>query len=370
MVKLTVNIQRNEDLSYPIYIGSGVLGKIKDEVIKCSSSSVVVITDSIVSRLYLSLMISYLKVLNLPIHVIIIPTGEKYKNRKTKEYIENEMLRFKVDRKGIVVAFGGGVVGDIAGFVSSTYLRGINFIQVPTTLLSMVDSSIGGKVGVDTPYGKNTVGAFHQPKSVIIDTMFLDTLPEIQYKNGLVEVIKHAIIRDEDFFKFLEDNHDSIVNKDDEIVAKMIEISCRIKKEVVEADEREVTGLRQILNFGHTVGHAIELFSNYRILHGLAVGVGIVVESFISTKINVMKKSDYDRIVDIMKLYKIPTTLRDLGVKNDSRAISNMIEFMKGDKKSLKSQINMSLPKSIGRMVDTYAITIEPRIIIDALKVI
>lgn len=367
MVKLSVNIFRNEDLSYPIYVGSNILDRLKDEIVKLNPSHVVIVTDTVVSRLHLDYIIKSVQGLNIPISTIVIPSGEKFKNRKVKEYIEDEMLKLKIDRKGLVIGFGGGVIGDISGFVSATYLRGINFILVPTTLLSMVDSSIGGKVGIDTPYGKNMIGAFHQPKAVIIDVSFLDTLPEVQFRNGLVEIIKHSIIKDKGLFEFLYQNRSSVVSKNYETLVKVIEWSCRIKKEVVEKDEKE-TGPRKILNFGHTVGHAIETMSNYKILHGFAVSVGMNVESLISRNIGVLSDRDYESVLKILKDYQLPTTLRDIKFKLNDKGIIKLIDLMKGDKKSIKSNINMSLPRTIGEMVETFTLTIEPKHIVEALK--
>lgn len=367
MIKLSVNVFRNEDLSYPIYIGSRIFDNLKEEIIRLTPSHVVIITDSIVSSLHLNHVVKSIQELNIPVSTIVIPSGEKFKDRKTKEYIENEMFKLKVDRKGLIVGFGGGVVGDISGFVAATYLRGINFILVPTTLLSMVDSSIGGKVGIDTPYGKNTIGAFHQPKAVIIDVSFLDTLPEVQFKNGLVEIIKHSIIRDRELFEFLSQNRGSIISKNYESLVKIIEWSCRIKKEIVEKDEKE-TGLRKILNFGHTVGHAIETMSNYKVLHGFAVSVGMSVESLISRNIGILSDEDYMSILKILEDYQLPTNLRDIKYKLSDKDIIKLIDLMKGDKKSLKFNINMSLPRTIGEMVETFTLTVEPHQIIEAIK--
>lgn len=367
MIKVNVNILRNEDLSYPIYIGRGVLKVLDEEVRKLSPTSLVVITDNVVFRLHWKIFEDKVKRIGLPYYLIVIPSGEKHKNRDTKEFIEDRMLKYGVDRKGVVIALGGGVIGDIAGFVSATYHRGINFIQVPTTLLAMVDSSIGGKVAVDTPYGKNTIGAFHQPKSVIMDLSFIDTLPDVQFRNGLVEILKHALIRDREFYDFLIKNKTLITHRDDMILSEIIRRSCEIKKEVVEKDEKE-TGLRKILNFGHTVGHAIESFYNYKILHGFAVSVGMVVESLISAKLSILPEDEYNKVVEFLKLFNMPIRFKDLNVCLSDKHISKMIDFMKGDKKSVAKEIKMSLIKRIGETVDSYVITVEPSIIFSSLK--
>lgn len=367
MIKLSVNILRNEDLSYPIYIGRGVLKVLEDEINRLSPTSLVVITDSNVYKLHWKFFEGKLKKIGIPYYLIVIPSGEKYKNRDTKEFIENRMLEDGIDRKGIVVALGGGVIGDIAGFVAATYHRGINFIQIPTTLLAMVDSSIGGKVAVDTPYGKNTIGAFHQPKAVIMDTTFLETLPEVQFKNGFVEILKHSLIKDREFYEFLVKNRVLIMHRDDIYMSEIIRRSCEIKKDVVEKDEKE-TGLRKILNFGHTVGHAIESFYNYRILHGLAVSVGIVVESLISFKLGILPEDEYKKVLELLRLFDLPVSFRDLGIHLNEKSISKIVELMKGDKKSLAKEIKMSLIKRIGEVIDSYVMTVEPSIIHSSLR--
>lgn len=367
MIKLSVNILRNEDLSYPIYIGRGILKVLEDEINRLSPTSLVVITDSNVYKLHWKSFEGKLKKIGIPYYLIVIPSGEKYKNRDTKEFIENRMLEDGIDRKGVVVALGGGVIGDIAGFVAATYHRGINFIQIPTTLLAMVDSSIGGKVAVDTPYGKNTIGAFHQPKVVIIDTLFIDTLPDVQFKNGLVEILKHSLIKDREFYEFLVKNRVLIMHRDDIYISEIIRRSCEIKKDVVEKDEKE-TGLRKILNFGHTVGHAIESFYNYRILHGLAVSVGIVVESLISFKLGILPEDEYKKVLELLRLFDLPVSFRDLGIRLNEKSISKIVELMKGDKKSLAKEIKMSLIKRIGEVIDSYVMTVEPSIIHSSLR--
>ena len=365
-MNVNVNIFRNEDLSYTIYIGKDILDSLIEEINLLSPSSLVVVTDKVVESLHLGYLKRYLDSVPFKYYVISIPPGEKYKNRKTKEMIENEMLRLKVDRKATIIAFGGGVIGDVAGFVASTYHRGINYIQLPTTLLSMVDSSIGGKVAVDTVYGKNTIGAFYQPKAVVMNLSFLSTLPDDHFKNGLVEVLKHSLIKDKGFYEFLKKNFDLIITRNYEVLEKMIEWSCRIKKEIVENDEKE-SGLRKILNFGHTVGHAIETVSNYKILHGFAVSVGMVVESLISVKLGFLSKESYNDIVDLLRIFSLPITFRDIKLKPSYDLFSKIVEYMRGDKKSILGEIKISLPTEIGKMVDSFVVSVEPKIIFESL---
>ncbi len=365
MREIKLNIVRNEDLSYSVFICSSEWGGLLDKVVNSiSPTSVVIVTDTIVSKLHLGVLVSYLPK-SIDYIVVEIPAGEKYKTRRTKEYIENRMLEFGVDRKGLLVAFGGGVVGDLGGFVAATYMRGIPFIQVPTTLLSMIDSSIGGKVAVDTPYGKNMIGAFYQPKAVVINVDFLKTLPSEQIRNGLAEVIKHAIIADRNFFDFLLENRDDILGLINDKLEELIAIGCSIKKNVVESDEKE-SGLRKILNFGHTVGHAIESVSNYKVLHGFAVSVGMVIESRIANKIGILPKEDLEKIREILSLYGLPTSLRELRLK--PKVIGDMVRFMRSDKKSVSGEIHMSLPRRIGEMIDSFSVPIEESLIISTLK--
>jgi len=365
MREIRLNIVRNEDLSYSVFICSSEWGSVLNKVVSSiKPTSVAIVTDTIVSKLHLRSIVSYLPE-GINYVTVEIPAGEKYKTRKMKEYIEDKMLKFGVDRKGLVIAFGGGVVGDIGGFVAATYMRGIPFIQVPTTLLSMIDSSIGGKVAVDTPYGKNMIGSFYQPKAVVINVDFLKTLPSEQIKNGLAEVIKHAIIADKNFFDFLLENRNDILELVNDKLEELIEVGCSIKKKVVESDEKE-SGLRKILNFGHTVGHAIESVSNYKILHGFAVSVGMVIEAQVSNKIGILPKEDLEKIKEILSLYGLPTSLRELKLK--PRIISDMVRFMRSDKKSISGEIHMSLPKRIGEMIDSFSLPVEESLILSVFR--
>ncbi len=369
-MKLYVSLKKEIDYSYPIFIGYKLLSDnsfvsfLEENFSKYSN--LVLVVDKRVLELhysYIESLLSRLKVKNL---IIPINSGEKYKNRRTKEYIEDTMFKNRIDRKSLLMALGGGVIGDLAGFTAATYMRGIDFVQVPTTLLSCVDSSIGGKVGIDTPFGKNLLGAFYQPKMVVIDTYFLSTLPEREFLNGMAEVIKHSIISDINFFEFLDRHYSEILAKKASI-EEIITMSCKIKKDVVEVDEKE-TGIRRVLNYGHTVGHAIEALSNYKILHGFAISVGMVVEAKISSIIGLLPESDVTRIINLLKKYNLPTTFENLRIKVDDKFITQMISKMGIDKKSQKGDIYMSLPISIGKMVPSGAIQIPIDAIIKAIK--
>ncbi len=297
-----------KDRSYSITIGKGVSRFLLREIKRhFPSNRFVLLTNTTVLRLYRSHLRSLLGK-NLEKSILVIPDGEKYKTLSQVEKIYHQMAKLRVDRKTGLVAFGGGVVGDIGGFVAATYLRGIPFIQVPTTLLSQVDSSVGGKTGVDLPFGKNLVGAFYQPKSVLIDTDFCKTLPRREFVCGLAEVIKYGIIRDSTFFNFLEKNLPKILALNPQVLEKMIGRSCAIKAEIVSRDETETTGLRSLLNFGHTVGHAIETLSGYnQIHHGEAVALGMIYAATLSHKRGLCSLHVFERILGLLEQTGLPT---------------------------------------------------------------
>jgi 3-dehydroquinate synthase len=254
------------------------------------------------------------------------------------------MVEAQLDRKSAVVALGGGVTGDLAGFASASYMRGIAYIQAPTTLLAMVDSSVGGKTAIDHKLGKNLIGAFHQPRLVFADPTTLDTLPLVEFRSGMAEVIKHGVIRDPDYFSFLEETADAIMKRDPETIEHVIARSCRIKAEVVGADERE-TGLRAILNFGHTAGHAIEAlcdFEAYR--HGEAVAIGMIIAAEIAHQLCGFTRSEIDRLRNLLVRIGLPTDI------SNKRNLSSdaILKAMYGDKKTERGTLRFVLPTRIG----------------------
>lgn len=271
-MRLTVDLER----PYPIVIERGVLGRLEE-------LEGVVITDNNVGRLYS-------KKLGIE-PVISVPAGEKSKSMKTYEDALQQMAELKLNRDTTVIALGGGVVGDLAGFCAATYMRGVRFIQIPTSLLSQVDSSIGGKTGINIPQGKNLVGAFHQPEAVYIDPDTLDTLPEKELRAGMVELVKHSLIQDRELFSYLETNLDAILGLDKEKIQTAIHRSLRIKKRIVEEDEKE-KGKRSLLNYGHTFGHAIESLNRYRITHAEAVLAGMILAARLSAKLGILSSDD------------------------------------------------------------------------------
>ncbi|NIP32087.1 MAG: 3-dehydroquinate synthase [Candidatus Dadabacteria bacterium] len=274
------------------------------------------------------------------------------------------MLSNKFGRDSAIIALGGGVVGDIAGFVAATYARGIPYIQVPTSLVACVDSSIGGKTAIDTKYGKNLIGAFHQPYSVYIDIDTLKTLNKKEVNEGLAEIIKYGVIKDSNLFNYLEDNINNIYDFNDDALIYIVSTSCTIKAEVVEKDEKE-SNLRKILNFGHTIGHAIEQLSEYKISHGEAISRGMVLEGQIASKITKWSVDDQIRLMNLFKKADLPTDLPDYMDIND------IIDIMKIDKKARRGQIEMSLPNKIGEMAEVnsnFGIKIEDELIKSVLS--
>ncbi len=339
MTGLTVNLGER---SYPIHISSGFdnIGKV---VASIRPGKVLVVTDSNVERLHANSCIEEIRKEGLEVLKFVFPAGEVSKNLGTVKEIYSVCMENKFERKDTIVALGGGVAGDIAGFAAATYLRGVNFIQVPTSLIAQCDSSVGGKVGVDFEGGKNLIGSFYQPNAVFININTLKTLPEREYISGLAEVIKHSVIKDKDFFRYLEENTDEILNRRDEVLSYVIKINCSIKSKVVETDERE-NYLRAILNFGHTVGHAIESVLNFSLLHGECISLGIAAACSIARKMSIVSKQDTERIIALLSGMRLPVVYKNL----DTEKVYNQMFF---DKKISEGKLNFILPKRIGEVI-------------------
>ena len=282
------------------------------------------------------------------VHLISIPGGDKTKNINNLNEIIETTLSFEIDRDSIIIAFGGGVVGDIAGFVSSIVLRGINYIQVPTTLLSQVDSSIGGKTGINSKMGKNLIGAFHQPLAVISDINILNSLPKREFYAGLAEIVKYGLIKDIAFFEWLEKEYEGILYYHPSKIQTIITKSCQIKAEIVKEDEKE-KGQRALLNLGHTFAHAIEYFGNHdgKIIHGEAVSIGICLAFKLSNFLGFCCQDDVQRVENLFEKFHLPTSL--VNFKNLSLSSKKMIERFKFDKKSKQNQLTFILNKAIGK---------------------
>jgi len=335
------------DRSYPIYIGTELIGDAELLSSHIHGSSALIVTNNTVGPLYLQRVEDALHNLKTRYDVVSLDDGEQFKTIDSVMTIIETLLTKRHDRQTTVIALGGGVVGDIAGFAASIYQRGVNFIQIPTTLLSQVDSSVGGKTGVNHPLGKNMIGAFYQPQCVIIDTSSLNTLPAREMSAGLSEVIKYGLIYDAAFFGWLEQNIQSLINRDSDLIAEAILVSCRTKAAVVEQDERE-SGLRAILNLGHTFGHAIEASMGYgNWLHGEAVATGMVMAADLSLRQGWVDESVKQRAVELFKQCTLP-------VKSpDDMTVEKYMNAMAIDKKTINGSIKFVLLEALGKAIVT-----------------
>ncbi|MFA4917210.1 MAG: 3-dehydroquinate synthase [Syntrophales bacterium] len=342
MKRIKVNLNKRSSSSYEIQIGYDIMEESGLIMAKNSiADRYVVVTDSNVSALYGEKILKELRKAGLEIELIEFPAGESSKNITVALNMIRKLLDLGVDRKSALIALGGGVVGDMTGFLASVFMRSIPYVQIPTSLMAQVDSSIGGKTAVDLPEGKNLLGTFYQPKAVFIDLKFLDTLPESEFKNGLAEIIKYGIINDTDFFDLLEDETGAIGNRERTFLECIITTSCTIKKKIVEIDERD-QGLRQILNFGHTIGHAVESESGYKIPHGSAVSIGMIAAARISEKLHDFPSADCARIESLINIFGLPGEIP--AFINTGGIISRL----KWDKKKSGGMINFVLLKKLG----------------------
>ena len=338
MRKVKVELGAN---SYEIYIGSGLLAQVGRWLKKNGlSGKLVIITDPRAKKLYGDALNQNLTKDGFSVTTLQVPEGEEQKSLETAGRLYHELTNCHAERTTPILALGGGVIGDLTGFVAATYMRGVPLIQIPTTLLAQVDSSIGGKVAVDHGQLKNKIGAFYQPRLVISDMDTLKTLPPNELANGLAEVIKSAAIRNKKFFAFLETNLDRIKSLDESALEETVFQTVQIKAEVVEKDERDL-GLRNILNYGHTIGHAIETVSDFKVEHGNAVAIGMLAAARISNKMGILDKNDLGRLKGIIEKAGLPTEMPDL-------QIEKIIQAMKHDKKVLRDKIRFVLLKSIG----------------------
>lgn len=333
-VTSTINVELGER-SYPIIIGNGLLGSGFSLAPYVGGQDCLIVTNETVAPLYLEALED-----NLPgkaVESISLPDGEAFKTLDTVQTILDHLVEAGANRDATIVALGGGVVGDIAGFAAACYMRGIDFVQVPTTLLAQVDSSVGGKTGVNHPGGKNLIGAFHQPQAVLIDTDTLKRLPDRELKAGLAEVIKYGAIADAEFFAWLEDNIEALVTRDASALARAIQRSCELKSEVVAEDEREA-GRRAILNYGHTFGHAIEFCQGYgEWLHGEAVAAGMVM----AAKLSGLDLDDRDRLSTLIRNAGLPTSPPGI-------AADDLLKAMSIDKKVQQKKLRFVLLKNLG----------------------
>ena len=328
------------DAQYPVYVGSSILAKVKDIPVVKAASSLVIVTDTVVAKLWLESLKKELT--PQKICVIRIQPGEKNKTLSTLSIIWEKMLKNNVDRSSVIVTLGGGVVCDMGGFAAGTFMRGIPVIHIPTTLLAQVDAGVGGKTAIDFCGAKNNIGVFHQPHAVIIDVQMLQTLPQRQIVSGFAEVIKHAIIADTKLFeKLIKINIETISNKE---WVNIITQSIKVKKRIVELDEMEKNGMRKLLNFGHTIGHAIESLSlktESPLLHGEAVSIGMVAETKMSRLAGLISVQEEENIVSLILKYNLPTFITGISP-------SDILSMMCVDKKNKKGKILWVLPTKIG----------------------
>lgn len=342
--------------TYPILIGSASLHEIGADLARRKiGNRYCIIADETVAGLYSETIEQSLRDNNIQVECITFPAGEESKNLKLYAHLCSLLAKKGYDRKDCIIALGGGVTGDLAGFVAATYLRGIPFLQIPTTLLAQVDSSVGGKTGVDIPEGKNLVGAFYQPKAVYIDIEVLKTLPRDEFLGGMAEVIKYGVIRDRSFFDYLESEREAILSLDHNVLEYVVQTCCQIKAQVVAEDEREAD-LRRILNFGHTIGHAVEAVSDFSIIHGNAVAIGMTAATRIAQELNIFSEEEGKRVISMLKEYELPIEIP----KDFNR--ERIKEFLKTDKKNVAGKIAYILPTSIGEVKITSAV---PEVVVD-----
>ncbi len=337
MISIDVNVK---SAPYKIYLGENIFAQIAHELNNLKPSSALIVTNTTVGPLYGE---KALKVCNEAVRteLVALPDGEAFKNWDSVYMILTKLAGMGADRKSVVIALGGGVVGDLAGFAASIYMRGIKFIQVPTTLLAQVDSSVGGKTGMNMPAGKNMIGSFHQPSAVIADSAVLKTLPPREVSAGIGEIIKHGMLADAKYFAELEKDMELLTGLDSQTVSKIVADSCRIKAAVVAEDEKEA-GRRACLNLGHTFGHAIEKLTGYGTwLHGEAVGCGLMLAANLSQKLGNISQDDTDRVKNLLIRANLPVRIEGLSLEEALLA-------MKGDKKSTGGVIHFVLLNNLG----------------------
>ena len=348
---LTVQVPLG-DRSYDIEIRSGAFDEDNDSGSFCSKlmstmgdlSHVVLIADDAIKETWLPKIVPQLKASVSRVSVLYVPSGESSKSPTELTKIWNWMLEVGADRRSVLIALGGGVVGDLAGFAAASFTRGIRFVQVPTTLLAMVDSSVGGKTGINLSGGKNMVGAFWQPELVWIDTSVLSTLPDRIFLSGLAEVVKYGVIDDPEFFTWLETNADDLVNRNDEALRYAISESCKSKARVVAEDERETSGRRAILNYGHTFAHAIEATAGYgTLLHGEAVSIGMQMAARLAIDIGICGEDLLDRQTELLQRCQLPIIFPECNPRE-------MLPVMHRDKKVAHGKLRFILPRSIGKV--------------------
>lgn len=341
-MKEVLLVKRDRDFHYPIYFEENfqdLSNVLREEGLE--GRSFCIVSDSNTKALYQESVLREIKKISENVSVFSFEAGEKQKNLQTVSKLYTFLIEKEMDRKGVLIALGGGVVGDLTGFTAATYLRGIDFVQIPTTLLAQVDSSIGGKTGVDVAQYKNMAGAFHQPRLVYMNLNVLKTLPEVEFSCGMGEILKTGLICDKEFFRFVCDNEEKIHKLEPELLIKMVKRCCGIKASIVERDPKE-TGERALLNLGHTIGHAVEKLKEFQIRHGQCVGIGLVAAAFLSKERNLLTGDEYKEIRSGLEKYHLPLGVSGLKEKD-------ILAATKKDKKMENGQIKFILMDGIGK---------------------
>lgn len=347
-----IPVSTGDNTGYDIVITKD-FGSLAEELkpFDISKKRLCIVTDSNVEKLYAKEVAECLRDSCTQLEIFTFPAGEENKNLDHVRELYRFLIEHKFDRKDMLLALGGGVTGDMTGYAAATYLRGIDFIQIPTTLLAQVDSSIGGKTGVDFDQYKNMVGAFHMPKLVYINLSVLKTLDDRQYASGMAEILKHGLIKNSEYYEWLINNFYEINERELDIVEKMIEESCKIKRDVVQRDPKE-KGERALLNFGHTLGHAIEKYKNFSMLHGECVALGCVAASYISWKRGMLPMEEYYEIRDMFVPFGLPISIDDISPEE-------ILEAARSDKKMENGKIKFILLRQIGEAVVDSSVTFE-----------
>ena len=363
---VSVPLSETRDASYEVIVGRGVWARLPALLAeRCPAHVYAVVTDSRVAPLHGERLLGLLAAAGLAARPFVFPAGEWNKVRDTWADLCDQMVRAGVGRDAAVVALGGGVAGDLAGFVAATLYRGIPYVQVPTTVLAMVDSSIGGKTGVDLPSGKNLVGAFHTPRFVLADIDTLATLPRNQIAAGCAEAIKHGVIADAGYADDVGRAAGDCLARSLDALERLVEGSVRIKRDIVAADARE-HGRRQVLNFGHTVGHALEAHSGYTLLHGEAVAIGMTVEASLAEAAGLARAGTRGRVVELLERYQLPAAVPE------SLACDDLLEAMRVDKKVRAGSLRFALPATIGEMAHSadgaWTVEVSPAQVRSALE--
>ncbi len=359
-MRIPVRLRHAHDRSYEVTVSDGILKRLPGVVVRrWPGRKFFVITDNRVGKLYGRALLRALSDAGVDSGLLEFNQGEHSKNADTAYLLQTKLLRGNVKRDSMIIALGGGVVGDMAGYVAATVLRGIGFLQVPTTLLAQVDSSVGGKVGIDHPVGKNLIGAFHQPRAVFIDPTVLSTLPEEEFRNGLAEIAKIAVGLDAPFFRRIEKIASRLRKNDVRQLSWLIARAVGLKAAVVEKDEFE-SGLRKVLNLGHTIGHAVEASSGYAVKHGAAVAIGMAAESELAVRLGLMPEQDRIRLMDTLHALRLPTTLPR--IHNPGQFLAALA----ADKKSRAEGTRFVLPSAIGS--SAINVSVPREYIIDLLR--